>query len=107
MSDRQIICEIISEMLDNQKEYGIYPTTRAYDKLEAHYASIRIELEQEFTAKFVEALRATSAYAAGRLAEREECAKVCEELAKDHGWNYHMPSVGRELAAAIRARNET
>lgn len=38
------------------------------------------------------------------LEEREACAKVCEQKANDHGWNYHLPSVGRELAAAIRGR---
>ena len=32
--DRKVICEIISEMLDNPDEYGIYPTSNAYDKLE-------------------------------------------------------------------------
>lgn len=33
----------------------------------------------------------------------EEAARLCEERADNHGWNYHLPSVGRELAAAIRA----
>lgn len=47
MDDRQIICNIISEMLDNPNEYGIYPTTQAYDKLEAHCATLRAELERE------------------------------------------------------------
>lgn len=32
--DRTKICEIMSEMLDNPDDCGIYPTTIAYDKLE-------------------------------------------------------------------------
>ncbi len=32
--NRQIVCDIISEMLDNPDEHGIYPTTEAYNKLE-------------------------------------------------------------------------
>jgi len=34
MEIRKEICDIISEMLDNPDESGIYSTTRAYDKLE-------------------------------------------------------------------------
>ena len=34
--DRKEICKIISEMLDNPDEHGIYNTTRAYDKLEEY-----------------------------------------------------------------------
>ncbi len=34
--DRTEICNIISEMLDNPNKYGIYPTGRAYDKLEKY-----------------------------------------------------------------------
>lgn len=34
-----------------------------------------------------------------RLAEREACAKLCEE--------YFTPNLGKEIAAAIRARKET
>jgi len=37
---RQKICDIISEMLDNPDEYGIFPTTIAYDKLEEYIKSI-------------------------------------------------------------------
>jgi hypothetical protein len=33
------VCKIISEMLDNPDEYGIYPTTRCYDKLESFIKS--------------------------------------------------------------------
>ena len=39
--DRAIICEIISEMLDNPDEYELYPTTRAYDRLEEYVKSVR------------------------------------------------------------------
>lgn len=38
---RKEVCNIISEMLDNPGECEIYPTTRAYDKLESF---IRAEL---------------------------------------------------------------
>jgi len=34
-NDRTAICEIISEMLDNPTDDGIFHTTVAYDKLEA------------------------------------------------------------------------
>jgi len=33
--DRTAICAIISQMLDNPDEQGIYPTTRTFDELEA------------------------------------------------------------------------
>lgn len=43
-----------------------------------------------------------TAYAAGQLAEREECAKVCEEtIHARQGYTY-----AEECAAAIRARDE-
>lgn len=32
--NRKLVCEIISEMLDNADENGIYPTTKAFNKLE-------------------------------------------------------------------------
>ncbi len=41
--DRTEICKIISEMLDNPDEYGIYPTSIAYTKLEEYIEEIRIE----------------------------------------------------------------
>lgn len=41
--DRTAIFEIISEMLDNPDECGIYPTTVAYNKLEALVHGARIE----------------------------------------------------------------
>ena len=34
MDNRQFICNVISKMLDNPDEYGIYPTGEAYDALE-------------------------------------------------------------------------
>lgn len=49
--DRAKICDIISEMLDNPKE-GIYPTTRAYDKLEMLISSTRTE-EMERIVKII------------------------------------------------------
>ena len=33
--DRSAICDIISEMLDDPRDGGIYRTTRAYNKLES------------------------------------------------------------------------
>ncbi len=38
---------IISEMLDNPDEYGIYPTTKCYEELDKLFYIIRImELEE-------------------------------------------------------------
>ena len=34
--DRTAICEIISEMLDNPDECGIYPTSECFDQLEKY-----------------------------------------------------------------------
>ena len=44
-------------------------------------------------------------YAAAAVrAEREECAKVCEQMPElEHGWRVTLPS---DCAAAIRARGE-
>jgi len=41
--DRDIICKILSEMLDNPDEYEIYPTATAYTKLELYIEGQRIE----------------------------------------------------------------
>lgn len=41
--DRTIICNIISEMLDNPDKYGIYPTSTAYARLEHYIEGVRIE----------------------------------------------------------------
>jgi hypothetical protein len=41
VDDRQVVCDIISEMLDDPDEYGIYPTTRCYDKLEQYIKNVR------------------------------------------------------------------
>lgn len=40
---RKEICEIVSEMLDNPNEIGIYPTSACYEKLDA-----LIEQQEEF-----------------------------------------------------------
>lgn len=40
--DRQYICEVISRMLDNPNENGIYPTTEVYDMLENFIHSVRV-----------------------------------------------------------------
>lgn len=41
--DRAMICEIISEMLDNPGECEIYPTSTAYAKLEHYIEGERIK----------------------------------------------------------------
>ena len=41
--DRTAICDIISEMLDNPDESGIYPTSTAFTKLELYIESVRAE----------------------------------------------------------------
>lgn len=41
--DRTAIFKIVSEMLDNPGECGIFPTTVAYDKLEALVQAARVE----------------------------------------------------------------
>jgi hypothetical protein len=41
--DRAAICEIISEMLDNPDDCGIYETTVAYNKLETLVHTARVE----------------------------------------------------------------
>ena len=40
--DRIKICDIISDMLDNPDEDGIYPTSTAYRRLELYIESIRL-----------------------------------------------------------------
>lgn len=47
---------------------------------------------------------AEAAYAAGAAAEREACAKVCDEQANKDGWE---GSYAHACAEAIRARGET
>ena len=41
--DRKAICKIMSAMLDNPDEHGIYPTSKAYDELESLVMAARIE----------------------------------------------------------------
>jgi len=41
--DRTEICKIISEMLDNPDDLGIYSTDEAYSKLEAYVGRVRAE----------------------------------------------------------------
>ena len=41
--DRGMICKIISDMLDNPDEYGIYPTSKAYNELERYVEGVRGE----------------------------------------------------------------
>ena len=48
---------------------------------------------------------AEAAWNASAKEEREACAKVCEETANTHGWNYVSPSMGGEMAHKIRTRS--
>ena len=41
--DRTVICNIVSEMLDNPGELGIYPTSTAYTRLEHYIEQQRAE----------------------------------------------------------------
>ncbi|MDY6896288.1 MAG: hypothetical protein SVO01_12870 [Thermotogota bacterium] len=41
--DRTVICNIMSELLDNPDRSGIYPTSKAYDALENYIESVRVE----------------------------------------------------------------
>ena len=41
--DRKVICEIISDMLDNPDNHGIYHTSTCYTKLEHYIESVRIQ----------------------------------------------------------------
>lgn len=41
--DRTAICNIISEMLDNPDEYGIYPTSKCFEQLEFYIEGVRAE----------------------------------------------------------------
>jgi hypothetical protein len=41
--DRTAICKIISKMLDNPDEVGIYPTSTAYTELEHYIEGVRAE----------------------------------------------------------------
>jgi len=66
------------------------------------YKTIRLnggevkEVKHRVNAEHMRILEA--AYKAGMLAEREACAKLCEA--------YIAPSIGKEIAAAIRGRTE-
>ena len=42
--DRTKICDVFSEMFDNEDDCGIFPTRVAYDKLEAYCEEIRKEV---------------------------------------------------------------
>ena len=41
--DRTEICKIMSDMLDNPDEHGIYPTSTAYTRLEHYIEGVRAE----------------------------------------------------------------
>lgn len=41
--DRTAVCEIISKMLDNPDNVGVYPTSTAYTELEHYIEGVRAE----------------------------------------------------------------
>ena len=41
--DRTAICRIVSKMLDNPDEHGIYPTSTAYTELELYIEGVRYQ----------------------------------------------------------------
>ena len=43
---RTDICNIISRMLDNPNEYGIYPTTLCYGELESYIRGIMAGIKE-------------------------------------------------------------
>ena len=71
---RKDICDIVSRMLDNPSEIGIYPTTKCYEEL--------LEL-------------ARSVYTAGRKVQMEVDAKIAEEFKLN-------PLITKMVADAIR-----
>jgi hypothetical protein len=65
----------------------------SYYLLETTEGFVKIKMPQYYIAKYsYEDLQAAV------LAEREACAKLCEE--------YFTPNLGKEIAAAIRGRTE-
>jgi hypothetical protein len=85
------------EIMDLAKEVGL----TVDNSLEKRYALLNETTFWEFN-KMLEEF-ATKAYAAGAAAEREACAKVCEDYDDDGGAGEAW--AGR-FAAAIRARSE-
>jgi hypothetical protein len=70
---------------------------RAFDAAEE---ILDVENDPDFTAKYKDGFEA--GYIAGALAEREACAKLCDDEArKDEGLIYVL---AQRLAIAIRAR---
>lgn len=41
--DRKAVCKIVSEMLDNQGDDGIFPTSTLYARLEHYIEGVRAE----------------------------------------------------------------
>lgn len=64
--DRKVIYEIISEMLDNPDEHGIYPTTRAYDRLEQLIEAARNEGRAELDVKYNPSTLSGSSFVAAK-----------------------------------------
>lgn len=66
--DRDVICKIISKMLDNPDSHGIYPTSVAYGELEQYIRSVRINpkviMPKELSGRIVEACDMPSGCAA-------------------------------------------
>jgi hypothetical protein len=58
--DREVIYTVISEMLDHPDEHGIYPTTYAYDTLDAYCKEIRADARAAVIAEIREYAEAIS-----------------------------------------------
>ena len=71
---RDIIVKNTSEMLDNPDEYGIYPTTRFYNKLEKEIRSWALEERKDERKKVTEEIKKKNA------PEIEKVNKYIKEL---------------------------
>lgn len=58
---------------------------------------------QVYTSEVAEAYAYRCGYEAGAVAEREACAKVCEDIGRAE----EMQAIGNDYAEAIRARETT
>jgi hypothetical protein len=77
---------IISEMLDNPDEYGIYPTTKCFEQLDALFDSLSLP----------------PAEGAEKLKEMEELFNLEQQLDIPMKDRFHNSAKGKELFAAIQ-----
>jgi len=89
MTREEFIAErtrIISEMLDNPDEYGIYPTTKCFEQLDALFDSLSLP----------------PAEGAEKLKEMEELFNLEQQLDIPMKDRLHNSAKGKELFAAIQ-----